>query len=132
VGLIRKGNKLYSIYKFKCPKCHCGDFFVSHSYDLKNLAKVKDKCDKCNLPYMKEPGFYFGAMYVAYALSVAVFVFFLVLFMFFPYFSDWFQIGIIGGSIILSSPYLFSLSKIIWANFFFHYEVESEKNKNHE
>ena len=75
---------------------------------------------------MKEPGFYFGAMYVAYALSAAVFVFFWVLFMFFPYFSDWFQIVIIGGSIILSSPYLFSLSKIIWANFFFHFDSNSK------
>ena len=128
-----KGSKLYSIIHFKCPRCHCGDFFVSSSsYNIKKLGVVKKKCDKCNLSYMKEPGFYFGAMYVSYALSVAVFIILWGFFMIFPYFSEGLQIAIIIISIILSSPYLFSLSKIIWANFFFHYEVNSEKNKNHE
>ena len=126
MGFIRKGNKFYSIYKFKCPKCHCGDFFVSHCYDLKNLAKVKDKCDKCDLSYMKEPGFYFGAMYVAYGLSVALFLFCWAIFLLFPSVSDWIQIGVIGTFLVLFSPYFFSLSKIIWANFFFHFDSNAQ------
>ena len=127
MGFIRKGNKFYSIYKFKCPKCHCGDFFVSHCYDLKNLAKVKDKCDKCDLSFFKEPGFYFGAMYVAYGLSVALFLFCWAVFSLYLSVSAWMQIIAIGTVSVLFSPYFFSLSKIIWANFFFHFDSNSKK-----
>ena len=127
MGFIRKGSKFYSIYKFKCPKCHCGDFFVSHSYDLKNLAKVKDKCDKCDLSFFKEPGFYFGAMYVAYGLSVALFLFCWSIFLLFPSVSAWTQIALISTASVLFSPYFFSLSKIIWANLFFHFDSTSIK-----
>ena len=127
MGFTRKGNKFYGIYKFKCPRCHCGDFFVSHSYDLKNLAKVKEKCDKCGLSFFKEPGFYFGAMYVAYGLSAALFLFFLAIFWLFPPISAWVQIIVIGTVSVLFSPYFFSLSKIIWANFFFHFDSNTKK-----
>lgn len=127
MSFIKKGSKFYSIYKFKCPKCHCGDFFVSHSYDLKNLAKVKDRCDKCDLSFFKEPGFYFGAMYVAYGLSVALFLFCWSIFLLFPSVSAWMQIALITTASILFSPYFFSLSKIIWANLFFHFDSTSTK-----
>ena len=71
---MKKGTKLYSIVNFKCPKCQQGDFFVSHPYHLNHLGDVRKNCNKCGLNYSKEPGFYFGAMYVAYALGVALFV----------------------------------------------------------
>jgi uncharacterized protein (DUF983 family) len=69
-----KGTKLYSIFKLKCPKCHEGEFFESRLYDLKKLGHVLEECPTCKTSYVPEPGFYFGAMYVSYALGVALFV----------------------------------------------------------
>ena len=45
---------------------------------------MNDECPKCKLRYELEPGFYYGAMYVSYGVSVAIFmstVFFLYWFM---------------------------------------------------
>jgi uncharacterized protein (DUF983 family) len=116
---MKKGTKLYSIIKFKCPSCHEGNFFISHPYNLKNTGDVLDKCPKCYVNYMLETGFYQGALYVAYGLGVALFLLiWLLCTIFFPLLSVWIQISLVAISSILLGPLLFSLSKIIWANFF--------------
>lgn len=33
---------------------------------------MHDHCPKCDLRYMREPGFFYGAMYIAYGFSVAI------------------------------------------------------------
>jgi uncharacterized protein (DUF983 family) len=126
--MFGKGSKLYSVFKGKCPQCHEGEFFVSHSYDLSHMGDVKEECDQCGLKYAKEPGFYYGAMYVAYALGVATFVTFWVsMNLFFSNVSTGVQIAVVLIAILVSSPFLFSLSKIIWANMFIHYKEDANK-----
>lgn len=36
---------------------------------------MPDHCPECGLSFMPEPGFYYGAMYVSYALTIALSVF---------------------------------------------------------
>ena len=36
---------------------------------------MPDQCPECGLSFMPEPGFYYGAMYVSYALTIALSVF---------------------------------------------------------
>ncbi len=125
--MLKKGTKLYSILKMKCPQCHEGDFFLSTPYDLRKAGEIYEKCSECNLKYSKEPGFYYGAMYVSYALTVALFVTLWVSFnLFFDDVSVGLQIFIIISSTILLTPYLYALSKIIWANFFIKYDRKRE------
>ncbi len=56
----------------KCPNCKEG-----HIYERKNIYfnfsknKMNKTCDKCGFKFEKEPGYFFGAMYVSYALGVA-------------------------------------------------------------
>ena len=118
-----KGNKLYSISHFKCPFCHEGDFFVSGPYDLKHVGELHKNCPICKRKYEKEPGFYWGAMFVSYALSIA--------FSLLAYGIIWWiwpDLGIRGyfiavvGATVLVAPYLYALSKILWANMFFSYQ----------
>ncbi|WP_343747811.1 DUF983 domain-containing protein [Fluviicola sp.] len=124
--LVGKGSRLNSIFKMRCPQCREGDFFLSHPYDMKNLGKTHEHCPKCGLKYEKEVGFYYGAMYVSYALGVALFVTCWVSFnLFFPGTGTWTQIAIISGLSIVVSPYFYALSKIIWANLFFSYDPEA-------
>lgn len=131
-GMIGKGSKLYSVFKGKCPQCQEGDFFFSHPYDISHMGDVKESCEKCGLKYSKEPGFYYGAMYVAYALGVATFVTFWVsMNLFFKEVSTGVQIAVVLLAIILLGPYLFSLSKIIWANMFISYKKDALENINH-
>jgi uncharacterized protein (DUF983 family) len=126
--MFGKGSRLYSIFKMRCPKCQEGDFMVSHPYDLSNVGEIHEHCNVCGLKYSKEPGFYYGAMYVAYALGVALFVTLWVSFnLFFDNVSIGWQIGIIIFASILLAPYLYALSKIIWANMFIKYDKDAIK-----
>ena len=121
---MKKDTKLYSILKFKCPRCHKGEFLESRNvYNLKKAGNLREKCDCCALKYSREPGFYFGAMFVSYALGVALFVtIWVAIAILYPEYSAELLLGIIIGAIIILGPYLYALSKIIWANLFFHYE----------
>jgi uncharacterized protein (DUF983 family) len=125
-----KDSKIYSIVKFKCPRCHEGQFLVSHPYDLKRVGDVREKCDVCDLNFAPEPGFYYGAMYVSYALGVALFVtIWASCNWFFDNVSVWTQIGLVVFFSIILGPYLFALSKIIWANFFIHFDKNYVKHR---
>jgi uncharacterized protein (DUF983 family) len=126
--MLSKSSKLYSITKFKCPRCHVGEFFVSHPYDLSKIGDIKEHCSECGLKYEKEPGFYYGAMYVAYALGVALFVTLWASFnLFFPFVSVGIQILVIILATVFLSPIMYALSKIIWANMFIRYDEEALK-----
>ncbi len=125
--MFGKGSKLYSIFRHKCPRCQEGDFFVSHPYNLSKAGDLHESCSNCGLKYEAEPGFYYGAMYVAYALTVALFVTIWVSFiLFLPSFSVGWQIGSIIFFTLILGPYLYAMSKIIWANFFFSYEKNAD------
>ena len=130
MAVFSKGSKFYSIFKMRCPRCQEGDFFKSHPYNLKKAGDIYKNCPKCDLKYSPEPGFYFGALFVSYALGVALFVTFWVAFnLFFEDMAVGLQILIIVIASIVTAPYFYSLSKIIWANMFMKYNgvLKSEK-----
>ena len=130
--MIKKGSKLYSIVHFKCPHCHEGEFFISRNpYDFKHLSASHEKCPHCKRRLYLEPGFYYGAMYVSYALSVAHIVSFIVAKYILGIEMEFVNFIILVASfLILLTPIYYALSKIIWANFFLHYKPTTEDEKS--
>lgn len=127
--MIGKGSKLYSIRTMTCPQCHEGPFFVSHPYHLRHVGQTLEHCPKCGLKYEKEVGFYYGAMYVSYALGVALFVTLWASFsLFLPWVSTGVELVTIITVVLLLGPYSYALSKIIWANLFFKYDKDAIRN----
>ena len=123
--MISKGNKLYSILYIKCPQCNEGAFLERKIYDFSAFTKVRKVCPNCQLNYHVEPSFYFGSMYVAYALGVAIMIAVIVLnLLLFEAFSFVRTFGMVVGAVIITAPLMNSLAKIIWANFFFHYKKD--------
>lgn len=60
----------------KCPQCGKGNLFsTANPYNIKKFTDMPDHCPECGLSFMPEPGFYYGAMYVSYALTIALSVF---------------------------------------------------------
>ncbi len=51
----------------RCPRCREGRIF-------KGFAAMNDPCPVCGLVYEREPGYFFGAMYFSYGLSVLILV----------------------------------------------------------
>lgn len=126
--MFKKGTKLYSILNGKCPKCHEGDFF-KHSFPLNPLkiTKIHSNCSNCNLKYMLEPSFFYGAMYINYGFSVGLFVSVFIiakLILGFTILNSFIAIIVVS---LLLSPITLRLSRIIWINMFVSYEKKDEK-----
>ena len=56
--------------KAKCPRCRKGDLFSTPMYGF-SLQKMHTYCPCCNLKFEKEPGYFYVAMFISYALNVA-------------------------------------------------------------
>ena len=120
---MKKGSKAYSIFKHKCARCQEADLFVDpHTYNLGNLFKMHERCPHCDQKHEIEIGFWWGAMYIAYAISSFELLFcFAILFFVFDLevmtaLYSTFAIG------FLLAPYVFRTSRAIWLNFFVHYD----------
>jgi uncharacterized protein (DUF983 family) len=59
-----------AIVKAKCPKCRVGDIYEKPVYSLSG-QKMHVNCPHCGMTYEREPGYFYGAMYVSYAFIVA-------------------------------------------------------------
>lgn len=122
------GTKLYSILNLKCPKCHEGDLFLhKNHYNLSKMDKMPDRCPNCDLKYWPEPGFYYGAMYVSYALTIALSVAVFVLMNVFWVFDILWYLGINSVLILLLFPPIFRYSRAVWINFFVKYKTPEER-----
>lgn len=112
---------MYSVVNNRCPKCHQGKVFTKNSpYNLKYLFKMEAVCEHCHERYEKEPGYFFGAMFVSYALTA--FLFFIVLVLDFTVF----HLGLsllyfLIPAVLILSPLTFQWSRLIWLNFFIRF-----------
>ncbi len=126
--MFKKGSKLYSIFNNKCPQCHEGDFFISSNhYKLKLLFKMHETCPNCGQKYMIEPSFYYGAMYVTYALTVAIATFVFIL----GYLSGLsFIENLIFITFVLTviTPISLRISRLIYINIFIHFDSTKTHN----
>ncbi|GAA0894450.1 hypothetical protein GCM10009122_41310 [Fulvivirga kasyanovii] len=79
---------------------------------------MNPQCSECGLHYEREPGFFFGAMYISYAFSVAIFVAVGVALSFLGDFSLEIYLLAIIGVIALLLPFLFRYSRILFLYLF--------------
>ena len=127
--MFKKGSKLYSIFNNKCPKCHKGDFYIDKNpFNFKKILTTHKKCSNCNLKYMLEPSFYHGAMYVSYGLSVATSIATFIICMLFGI-KLLYSFIIVITALILLTPLMLKLSRIIYINMFVSYDKEKDEEK---
>lgn len=124
-----KGTKLYGSVMQKCPRCHEGDLFESKNpYNFSKLFDMPERCPKCGQKFLLEPGFYYGSMYVSYAVSIAYLVaVFVAMTVLYPEFSVTEYLIIAVGSLFLLTTYFFRLSRAIWINFFVSYNANAKE-----
>lgn len=121
--MIYKETKIYSVLANKCPHCLKGDFFVvSNPFNLRNFAQMHDKCPLCKEDFRREPGFYFGAAYVSYGLTVTIGIVLFLLFYVLIGLSAWTFFGILVAFQVIFMPLLFRTARLIWINWFVHYK----------
>lgn len=122
-----KKTRLGALLNNRCPKCYEGRLFNSHACDLKRVSEMPAGCPECGEDFAREPGFYFGAAYVSYALTVALWIALFVAltcfdwwgWMAFSFFDDvpfFLTTGI--GLLVVLMPVLMRLSRSIWLHMF--------------
>ncbi len=122
--MFKKGSKLYSIFKFKCPRCQEGDLFESHAYNIKKFQKMPETCSHCGLRYMSEPSFFDGAMYISYAMQVALIISVFVALQIIGFAELWLILTISISLSVLLIPVTFRLSRSAYINIFVKYNPE--------
>ena len=116
----------------RCPGCREARLFkVRNPYRLRSINDMHAACPKCGEDFLREPGFYFGAAYVNYALTVALWVAVLVaLYVFgdlgwvpFTGMFDQPELFLFTGvvTLLVLLPPLQRLSRSIWIHFFVRY-----------
>ncbi|MDZ7648535.1 MAG: DUF983 domain-containing protein [Cytophagales bacterium] len=125
--MIGKGSRLYSMIFHKCPRCHEGDLFSSGAYNMKHFIEMPEKCSHCDQRFMLEPYFYSGAMYVSYALQVALFttVYVALRVLFNPPMEVYMITTIVAAFLLF--PVTMRLSRSIYINFFVSYDKSFHK-----
>ena len=126
--MFKKGSKLYSILSGSCPKCHEESMFKNKNpYILSEALSMNEKCSHCGTKYKIEPSFFYGAMYVSYAVGIAFAIAAFVI----SFFVFEATINIIFISIVVTliafMPVIMRLSRNIWINLFMHYDKSLAK-----
>jgi len=125
---------LPSVLANKCPVCRQGNLYVDgFLYNPQVLTKMHANCPTCKTKLQPEPGFYFGAAYVSYGLTVALWVAVfvaletfgaigLIEFSFFDDIATFLITGIIV--LLLLTPPIYRLSRSIWGVMFLKFDQD--------
>ena len=118
---------ILSVVKGKCPRCRKSNIFCEpNPYVFNKMFLMPHHCECCGLRFNKEPGFFYGAMYVGYGLSVGYLVtFYLAMTLLIKDFEveTYFLFGI--GSLLVLTPVVFKFSRSIWITMFESYDKEA-------
>lgn len=100
----------------KCPRCRVGKAFTGNTYSLK-AQKMNEYCPHCGFKFEREPGYFYVAMFVSYAMNVAemvtagiaAYVFGLSL----EYDNVWTFLTVLFATTIVCAPFNFRYSRMI-------------------
>ena len=121
--MLKKGTSLYSIITGNCPKCHEESMYTfKNPYNLGNTLKINEHCSTCHTKYRLEPSFFYGGMYVSYAVGIAfaVAAYVITNLIFQASLKNTFIAIVI--TLVVFMPIIMRLSRNIWINLFIHYD----------
>ncbi len=122
--------------KAKCPRCRRGNMFANSMYSLSG-QHMHQACPHCGLIFEREPGYFYVAMYVSYAMNVAEMVTLAVATAVLTGSdSPWLYVAILLGSILVLAPFNFRYSRVMllyWLTPGLHYhpELSGDLPQNH-
>lgn len=111
-------TKLEAVIQCKCPRCRQGNIFTGKMYSFSFKGQITNEfCPHCNLRFEREPGFFYVAMFISYAMnvaemisaSVATYVFGLAL----VYDNLWYYVGILLLTVFICSPFNYRYSRVM-------------------
>ncbi len=126
----KKISQWHGISHSKCPRCRVGKVFNGPAYSLK-AQNMNEYCPHCALKFEREPGYFYVAMFVSYAMNVAQMITISVaaniLGLTLTYDNLWYFVTILITASILFSPFNYRYSRMIllyWLSPGLHYDPD--------
>jgi uncharacterized protein (DUF983 family) len=95
----------------RCPRCRQGRVFNAR-------FAMNELCPVCHLRFEREQGYFFGAMYVSYGLSIQILCLLILLgHLLLPSLRIEFVIGLSLLPYLFLVPAVFRYSRVIWIHF---------------
>jgi len=108
-----------ALLRGKCPRCRKGNIFT---YPLREQVfqfnKMNETCPQCEVRLEPEPGFYQGAMYIGYGITIVFIVLISIILYVAGHPSEWVYIGTVIAVMILLIPLNYRYSRILYLYFF--------------
>ena len=113
----KKTSKLYAIVNGKCPHCRRGNIFTGSLYGF-NIQHTNTFCPHCNQRFEIEPGYFYAAMYICYAMNCAELITlsiatYILSGGYLEFDAFWLYVGVIFGGTVILSPFNYRYSRVI-------------------
>ena len=107
-------TNLAALLHGKCPHCHEGNIFTYPISKISRFNVMNPVCPYCGIRLEPEPGFYQGAMYVGYGITITMTLVISLILYFLGDFSEWTYVISVIGSMILIIPLNYRYSRIAY------------------
>lgn len=106
-------RKIRAMLRGLCPQCRIGQVFSGNPYSL-HRQRINEVCNHCGLRFEIEPGYFYAALYVSYAIVVLELLITAVLLYYFTKSdSPWVYLGVFAGVILGLAPINFRLGRLV-------------------
>jgi uncharacterized protein (DUF983 family) len=107
-----------SLVACKCPQCRTGKMFEFKATHITKYSRMHEHCKVCGLRFEIEPGFFWGAMYISYAITTGILIILGLLILWLGNNPDfWVYFSIIVSTVILLTPFIYRYSRAMMIYF---------------
>jgi hypothetical protein len=132
----KEKGRLVSMLTHDCPVCRQSSIYTNPQvYTFVDIGSMHKECPVCHANLVPETGFYFGAAYVSWGLTVALWVSVLIALKVLDAIG-WIEFGFLTHPVtflvtgmaatLVFFPYLFRLSRSVWAHMFIKKQIVGE------
>lgn len=108
----------WAMLHLRCPRCREGRVFAARFV-------MNDRCPVCDLLFMREPGYFTGAMYVSYALGIPIVAgLTLLAYLAFPTWRLWQLVLLAWLGLLPLVPAVYHYSRVLWIHFDRYFDPE--------
>jgi uncharacterized protein (DUF983 family) len=107
-----QGLDLGALIRGRCPRCRKASIFKPGLPGL--IGDMRDNCPVCGLVFLREAGYFLGAMYVSYGLGVTAVLPVAIVLALVVEWPLWAVMTVMFAQTLVLMPLIFRYSRVIW------------------